>query len=424
MKKTSIRQALAAIAATLVGSAVAHAAGPNKTETSILVYSERQRVRATEGSFSLSKQLQNNYSLNLRLTIDGLTGATPTGGSPSKYAQTVTRASGGKTITVPAGEFPVDEYFKDTRFAAEAGISKPIGGETTISATAIGSSEHDYKSLGLSLGASRDFNRHNTTLGMTVAYSRDVINPVGGFADSYTEVGEERPDDRDSRLARFQGKVKRVGDVVVSFTQVLDRKTFLRVNYALGRSSGYHTDPYKIISAVQPADSVDPGEPTRNFYERRPDERNRNAVYAELRRHLAGATTTLSYRYFWDDWEVVSHSVDAGLAFNVSRQITASPRVRWYHQTQAKFYRTFLIEGAAFPEYASADSRLAGFSAVTAGLSVGVPVNPTSKLTLTTEYYLQRGDTSPPADYGAELPFELFPKLDVIMIRLGYAHNF
>ncbi len=424
MKKSSIRQALAAVAATLVGSAVTHAAGPNKTETSILVYSERQRVRATEGNFSLSKQLKNDYALNLRLTIDGLTGATPTGASPSKYAQTVTRPSGGKTVTIPAGEFPVDEYFKDTRFSAEVGVAKPIGSFSTVSATAVGSSEHDYKSIGLALGATRDFNRRNTTIGISAAYARDVITPVGGFYPEFSEVGEELPDDSEARLARFEGRKKKVTDFVLSMTQVVDRKTLLRVNYALGRSSGYHTDPYKIFSVVQGADSTDPGEPMTSYYERRPERRSKNAVFAELRRHMLGSVTTLSYRYFWDDWDVVSHSIDAGVMISTKRGLSLLPRLRWYYQSQAKFYRPFVVDGQPLPEFMSSDSRLAAFTGITGGLSVGVPVNAASKVTVSTEYYLQRGDNSPPNDLGQPLPFDLFPKLDVVMVRVGYVHSF
>src|SRR5512138_1617888 len=141
--RRSVRQALTAATAALVGASSAGAAGSNHSETSFVIYSERDRVRASEGLFRLDKQLRNNYRFNLRLTYDGLSGASPTGGSVSKYPQTLTRPSGGGTVLVPAGQLPVDESFGDTRFAAEIGFSRQLSAVTNAKLSAYLSSEHD-----------------------------------------------------------------------------------------------------------------------------------------------------------------------------------------------------------------------------------------------------------------------------------------
>ena len=426
MKKIRpIKHAVTAITAALVGSVPSYALAQNHSETSLLIYSERDRVRATEGNFSLHKLLRHDYSLSLRLTYDGLTGATPTGGSPSRHAQTITRASGGKTITVPAGEFPVDASFKDTRFAAEASLSRPLGRLNTGSLGAHASSEHDYTSVGINLGLTRDFNHRNTTVGVSAALAHDVSKPVGGFHPAYSVFGEEIEDeDRDERRQRFDGKARSVYDLVVSLTQTLDRNTLLMLNYSLDHASGYLTDPYKLISRVQAPGGDDPGEPIENIYENRPSVRSKNALFAELRRFLGGSTVGLGYRYFWDDWGVTSHSIDASLRLDFSRHGAIEPRVRWYHQARANFYRAFLVDGEPLPTYASADSRLADFDAFTYGLNYSLPVSPGSRVNISAEYYAQRGDRSPPEAYGSLLEFDLFPKLDVVMIRLGYSRDF
>ncbi|MGH8015952.1 MAG: DUF3570 domain-containing protein, partial [Candidatus Zixiibacteriota bacterium] len=139
MPRHSIRNTLAALTATLIGVPVTDAVEINRTETSLLIYSEKDRTRAVEAAFSLSKELKNQYLLDPRLTYDGLTVATP-----SKYAQTLTRASGGQTINLPAGEFPVDQNFEDTRFAADVAISHRVGKETLVKLGTHLSSEHDY----------------------------------------------------------------------------------------------------------------------------------------------------------------------------------------------------------------------------------------------------------------------------------------
>ncbi len=424
-KNKSIKGPLAALTAALVGTAVPHSAAQNQSETSILIYSEKNRIRATEGNFSLNKLLKNDYTLNLRLTYDGLTGATPTGGSPSRYPQTITRASGGKTIVVPAGDFPVDESFKDTRFAAEASLAHSVGRLSNATLGAHASSEHDYTSVGLNAGISRDLNRKNTTVGISGSFAHDVSKPVGGLHKPFTVVGEDIDDeDGASRRQRFEGKIKNVYDAVVSLTQVLDRSTLLTLNFSLNRASGYLTDPYKVVSQVQAPGDIDPGEPIQNIYENRPPNRSKNAVFAELRRYLGGSTAGLAYRYFWDSWGVRSHAIDASLRFDFNRNGAFQPRFRWYHQSSADFYRPFLIEGNSLPAYVSSDSRLASFDAFTYGLNYSFPVNPGSRINLTAEYYAQRGDRSPPEAFGSLLTFDLFPKLDVIMLRLGYSHDF
>ncbi len=420
----SIRGALTTLTVALVGSTAVHAAGANRTETSLLIYSERDRMRATEANFNLSKQLRHAIRLDLHLTYDGLTGATPTGASPSKYPQTITRASGGTTVTVPAGEFPRDDSFRDTRFAGSVNLGRPLSRTSDATIGLYVSSEHDYTSIGFSGSLTQDLNRRNTTLGLAVSASRDVVKPAGGFYDPRTPVGTEPQQQGDGRLDRFAGRVKRVYDFVLSLTQVLDRRTIVRANGSFGRSSGYLTDPYKVISMVQPPDSVEAGEPIESYYENRPDSRARGAVFAEMRRMIHGAGLNLSYRFYWDDWGVTSHEGDLGVLMDFGSTGAFQPHVRYYRQTRADFYRVFMVEGQPLPAYASADSRLADFHAITSGLTWTVPVNATSKLRLTGEYYLQRGDVSPPTGYGSRPAYDLFPTLDVVMLRAGYIHEF
>ena len=98
-----------------------------------------------------------------------------------------------------------------------------------------------------------------------------------------------------------------------------------------------------------------------------------------------------------------------------------TPHVRWYTQSQADFFAPFLVQGSSLPAYVSADSRLSNFDAWTYGLNYSVPVTARGRISFGLEYYLQRGDNSPPAGFDAPLPHDLFPALDVVMVRLGYA---
>jgi hypothetical protein len=424
MPRNSIRNTLAALTAALIGVPVVNSGEINRTETSILIYSEKDRARATEATFSLSKELKHQYLLDLRLTYDGLTGATPTGASPSKYAQTLTRASGGQTIDLQAGEFPVDENFQDTRFAADVAMSHLLGKETMVKLGTHLSSEHDYRSIGLSTTITHDFNRRNTTIGLGASIAHDVVKPVTGFYVPFSEVGVDLNETSTERRERFKGRDKNVYDVILSLAQVLDRRTVVRFSFSASRSSGHMTDPYKMLSIVQSPDSADPGEPVLNVYESRPDSRQQNVAFAELRKLIFGSATALSYRFYWDDWNVRSHTADVSLNLDLKHKGVMTPRVRWYRQSAADFHVPFLVEDDPLPSYASADSRLSKFTAFTYGLGYSVPVNSNSKINLGLEYYIQRGDVSPPPTLSSALNFDLFPKLDVVMVRLGYVHEF
>jgi hypothetical protein len=149
-----------------------------------------------------------------------------------------------------------------------------------------------------------------------------------------------------------------------------------------------------------------------------------NALYMQVRRQFGGIPADLAYRFYWDDWGIESHSVEISWQLDLIQGGSLQPRIRWYYQTKADFYAPFLIQGEPIPPHASADSRLAEFNAYTVGLGYSIPVKPNTRLKFAFEYYLQRGDSSPPEGFEQALAFDLFPKLDVVMVRLGYLREF
>ncbi len=423
-KLRPIGEALTAVTAVLVGSSPAGGAGLNQSETSLLIYSESNRVRATEAMFSLEKRMQSGDLLGLRFTYDGLTGASPTGESPSKRAQTVTRPSGGSRTVVPAGEIPTDDGFADTRFALDASLSRTVSFGTDISGGIHLSREHDYKSVGLSGSITKGLDSTMTSLGISVSINRDAIKPIDGVPTEFASTTAEVEEDEYGRRITNGGRNKNVVDAAISLTRVLSPRVLARIGYSLDYAAGYLTDPYKVISVVQPADGEDPGEPVEALFEKRPDRRIGNAVSCEIRTYTLGLFTESEYRFFWDDWGVTSHTAYLAIKLDMHEIGAIRPHLRWYHQNRADFSRPFLLQGEPLPEYVSADSRLAKFDAITSGVSYMVPTSPQTKLSLTLEWYSQRGDRSPPEAFGPLLAFSLFPDLDAVMLRAGIIHDF
>ncbi len=418
----SIRRALTTATASLIGATPVHAAGPGHSETSVLLYSERDRIRATEIIYSLQRSLNNGDRFSLRLTFDGLTGASPTGGSPSKQAQTVTRASGGTTLVVPAGQLPRDNGFSDTRFAAQMGLARRLSLNAEASVGISGSSEHDYKSLGLNGGIVFDFNNLKSSIGVAGSFSHDSYNPNGGVPTPYSPT-DTAMDDDNGRLLGNGARPKDQYDLALSFSKVMSPRTLARWNLSVNHANGYLTDPYKELSVVQPSDSADAGEPVAHLFEKRPNRRTGFAGAFDLRSFVMGTIAQTGYRYYRDDWGVQSHTADLSVKLQLSATKSLEPRARWYRQSRADFSRPFLVQGQARPDYASADARLASFTALTYGLSYSFPSGKHSNLTLSAEYYLQSGDQSPPEAFGPLTTFDLFPNIRALMLRVSLGHD-
>lgn len=412
-----IRSTLATLTAALLGAGVAGAANLGESETSVLIYSESNRVSATELMFNMDRHIGGPWSFGLKLTYDGLTGATPTGAAPSKNTQTISRPSGGSDIVVQAGELPLDHNFKDARFAVDGSLSRTFGRMTSLSLGGHASGERDYSSFGVNGGLTRDLNNKNTTVGITGSYSHDVVSPIGGIGLPFTSPDSSYP------WLPAASLNKEVYDYVVSLTQILNQQTVFRANFSFDQASGYLNDPYKVLSVVQDPGSPDAGEPIENLHENRPDFRIKRAVFSELRRYLWGHSIDLSYRYFWDTWGIKSHTVDIVFQYHLEGGSSFQPHIRWYRQSKADFFRPFLVQGVSLPTFASSDSRLAKFDAFTIGLKYLFSVSDDSRLAISAEYYLQRGDGSPPEAFGTQRQYNLFPVLDAIMLRVSLLHD-
>jgi hypothetical protein len=414
-RKKHIKTAVATFAAALLGSGAIAGAQSSSVESSLLLYSETSRIKAAEGIVSYS----------------------PNGAAPSDKIQTFTRPSGSGSYQTQAGEIPLDDTFRDTRYAIDGNFRQPLNRVTDMTIGGHFSGEHDYSSFGLNAGLTRDFNRRNTTLGASVSFSHDKVSPEGGApiplssmqppGENGEDVGHENEggefeDDDDG--GGSPGKNKNVLDALIGFNQVLDRKTIFRFNYSFSHSAGYLNDPYKLISIVQNENSASPGEPVEYLYESRPESHNKHALYSELRRYLGGNTVNLSYRYFWDNWGITSQTVDLSYLWHIRGSKTLQPHLRWYHQNRADFYRTYLADNDPLPQHVSADYRLAKYDALTAGLQYSFLIGKASRISLTAEHYSQFGDRSPPEAIGILKNYDMFPDLKAIMFRIGFSSDF
>jgi hypothetical protein len=428
-----VRAGLAAATCLLLG-AVPGSSRAGDVEGATLVYTEPNRVTAVETAVEGTKELKSGGSLLLKFVYDALTGASANGATPSDQVQTFTGPSGNNSYAVAPGKTPLDPTFRDERFAGSGTWTHPLGRMNQTSLGLNVSSERDYLSLGINGGFTRDFDQRNTTLSLGFSLARDTVKPMGGSPTAFTPVlgtngeGEDHEEDDFLKEDDDEGEgsgpggpdqTKNVADFLIGVTQVLDRATIARINYTIGRSSGYLTDPYKLLSVLQAPGDAAPGEPLEYLYEKRPDKRTKQSLFGELRHMLGHDVATGSYRYFWDSWGVRSSTFDLHYSHRFGNHTELEPHFRYYHQHQADFYRRYLVTGRQLPDFASADYRLGTFNAATYGLQAVHAFESGLSIRFGIEYYLQQGDSSPPEAYGSLVGKDLFPDVSAWMVRVG-----
>jgi uncharacterized protein DUF3570 len=423
----SLRARLGAAACTLLATSLpsaAHAAADPRwlLETSALYYGEQARTQIAEPVIRVTRLFSDRRTIALGFTYDAMTGASPTGAQPSGVIQTTTTASGGTTSSganvVPLGPF------KDHRVAFDLGVQQPIGNPFLAAGSFHFSQERDYRSVGGSGTLSADLFGHSLTVSAGGGYDGDHVNPRGGFHEGLTA---------DSIVAGVTELPKNVTHGMVGLSRVLSRRWLLGVNASRSKESGYLSDPYKVISLIDPvADTV-----VGQVSEKRPDTRDRKDVMASSTYHLEKDVFYSSYRYYWDDWGIRSHTIDFKLRHELENGNYLQPHFRFYTQTAANFFVYGLDQGAPLPTYASADYRLASLQTYTYGLKYGIPLPGNAReVGIRVEYMHQPGHgdrSSGESSGGVEddgggttvtQSTTVLPHLNAVTILVGYTTHF
>ena len=269
-----------------------------------------RRMQVESPLLHLRLPLSEAYTLEGTVVHDAMSGASPL------WHDTLSGASGlGVT---------------DHRTAADAKLRRyDEGGNVAIGIA--GSSERDYRSQAASFEVNRNESDGNRTWAFGIAASDDRIDSVNGVA-----TGERR----------------RTFDVQFGVTQVWNADVVVTSSMSWSHGNGYYSDPYK------PLDT-------------RPRSRDVVAWLTRVIRHLpgSGAVARLAYRYLHDSFGASSHTLDAELAQPLGGGWTLAPRLRYYTQDAADFYRDPVFPQGYRPGgYYTADTRLSAFGAFTPGL--------------------------------------------------------
>lgn len=367
----------------------------------------------------LRKAIGEDSFLNFRLVYDSMTGASANGATPTDKPQTFTSPSGKTSYTTPAGEIPLSP-FHDQRIAIAADWEKPVDRMRRTIYGINASTETDYSSVGLSAKLLQDFNDRLTTLTVGIAGNYDSVMPVGGAPVPLQLMSEVVAPPPGSESEGESGQSKIVTDAIIGITQVVSRRALMQLNYSVGYSNGYLTDPYKFVSVIDGSSGA-----TLDYrYESRPDTRLRQSFFWETVYHFNQDVVHFSYRYFWDDWGIRANTADLHYRLELGKGSYLQPHLRYSVQSAANFYVHSLTNTDPVPAYASADYRLGDLTTATVGIKFGMPVSSHSELSLRLESITQSGDSHPADAIGIQKNYDLFPTIKTAIAQITYTGRF
>jgi hypothetical protein len=421
-------------------------------------------VESTHGRAKVSLTDRVKFAFNY--TQDTWSGATPVTTAPLAYQGNKPMTSGASPIISPLGNLylnrslipvslipnsdPNDPFLvfsKNTQLVHTLSVASPETrkqgdfnfsyewDEAAINAGGGISVEKDYESRFANLGGRLDFNQKLTSLDLGLSYTNSDTNAlIDHDINDYIDKGQKsaliasrllRPATTGVRL---QGNRQDWG-ANLGLTQVLTKDALIQANAGFTQGYGYMANPYKVVEALfvdpnQIPDIINPlgdgkdyfsdGRPAdilratmKAFLEKRPDLRNqwnlgsRYVQYIEL----FDSALHVDYHYSQDDWGIRSHTFEGDWVQPLGAGWTITPRIRYYSQDAANFYKPYLIINQAagntpqaqakdylgLPGNYSSDQRLSAFGTLSGGVSISKKF--TKGITLETgfEYYSHAG---------------------------------
>ncbi len=373
----------------------------SKIGLSTFYYTEQDRVAVNTTHVAIENDLGDDAFLRANIIYDTISGSSPNG-------RIIPTAVGGGNIPfTSASGFSISindngsagkrwlTEFTDKRAALDLSIEKPI--TRTVKGVLEGnySSENDFTSYGVAGTISLDLNQRNTTLTTGLGILRESVSPASGTplglgVSNCTDTAPVLPTWATCNVTspRFGNGRKRLFDGIIGITQVVNQRTITQLNYSLGVSLGYLTDPYKLISVV---DNTLDGEEVMILYENRPDSRTKHSLYWKTVSQLSEKKVVdFSYRYFWDDWGIRSHTFDYKYRYDYKPKRYLQPHIRYNLQSSADFFQRAIDSSvASLPQYASADYRLGKLSTYTIGLKYGHELGKNGSFAVRAEYIVQ-----------------------------------
>lgn len=233
-----------------------------------------------------------------------------------------------------------------TRVAANLGVQsekKVLPNKWTYGANLGFSSEYDYRSLNGSLDISRSFAKDNFTIGASVQYFLDEV-------DLFKDLSNQQ------NATISTGLKRKIFATSLTASQILTIKDIVQFGVTFARATGVleSTASTVDISGVRSVESL-------------PNTRSRYAFSSKWVHGLSESSSfNLSYRYYWDQWGLDSHTFRGAYLFDIEEDesyIEVFGRI--HDQSSVSFYANKFTQAQ---KNMTSDSDLQEFTSYEAGI--------------------------------------------------------
>ncbi|MDO3383083.1 DUF3570 domain-containing protein [Gilvimarinus algae] len=391
------------------------------TQTAVLSYSENGRISVNQGLIQVEGASSEN-TINVKLGYDVVSGASENGAVPTAEPQTFTSPSGVVDEQTAANERPSYTIDRHPRQEVSLGFSQNLNRYYSVSLSGRYSTEATYISRSVGLGNSYYSNNKNTQWTLSLNYEDASIRPYGGAALAGARVisradfaSEEAFEQQWQQLHSETHKARNTTSINAAVNQIISRNALAQVSYQYSHSRGYHNDSQKMVSVIDAA-----GDSLYNRYEVRPEQRQRHSAFARLLWHFAGGRVLdTGFRFYTDNWGVRSHTLSAGVQFELGSNWRVEPQLRWYQQEAADFFSQALRDNQT--PFFSADYRLAPTTNITYGINADYQLGKNQYLSLRLAYYQMSPEQNPDALPGYLNTVDLTPDVDATLLSISYA---
>lgn len=250
-----------------------------------------------------------------------------------------------------------------------------------------GSVEYDYSSIGFGGGVSRLFNGKNSEVSVNTNVYLDTWKPIypkelqdfadyngmnGGIYNHFTIIpGQISSEVYNPSNFKFHDQKNRNSFALsLAFSQVVTKKiqgsVFMDVLY----QNGLLSTPYQrvyfadkgnfYINEFQLADDI----------ERLPNSRFKLPIGTRWNFYLNEKFTLRTYyRYYFDNWDITSHTFNIEIPYKITDKFTVFPMYRYYTQQKTKYFAPYDMHMST-EKYYTSDYDLSTFNASQYGFGI------------------------------------------------------
>ncbi len=251
-------------------------------------------------SINISKTLDANTSLNGSYMVDAISSA----------SMRMTFNVDGVTSATPNKQGGADNTPDELRHQVGFGITRNISA-TSLSVNGMYSIEHDYSSKTFASSLSIPFAKKNTIVQL-------------GFTRNWDKVFPQN---------RFWTKDRNTSVLNLGLTQILSKSIITQLDFSFTNMDGYMLDGYQVVKIIT-------GPLLRILEPVEPDKRIRRAAGIRTNFGISKSSTIqLGYRYYWDTWDINSHTLEGTYKTHISDNLNLTIELRQYFQTKAYFFK-------------------------------------------------------------------------------------